>query len=156
MAIPQTSYSETIRPAVAGMVANQRTYDAITRTCEVEAGIGFGLAVAQGTADAEKGCVLGGALPIFLGVSMKDVTTDSDPVDEYSEHDNVAILTQGEIWVQVTGTPTPASAVHYNATTGVFATSGGTGPILGARWTSQVVTGGLCRLKLGDRPQNAA
>lgn len=154
MATVQSTYNETIRPAVAGMVANMRSWDAITRTCEVEAGIGFGLAVCQG-ADAIKGVALGGALPIFLGVTIRDVTNNADDGEKYSQYDNVAILPQGEIWVQVTGTPTPADPVHYNATTGVFATSGGTGPILGARWTSEI-TNGVARLKIGDRPQNAA
>ena len=156
MAVVQSTYNQTIAPAVAGMVANQRTWDAITRNCETADGIGFGLAVGIGDNDSEKNCKLGGALADFMGVSLRDVTNDTNVVpDEYAENDNVGILTEGEIWVQVSGAPGPDDPVHYNATTGVFAASGGSGPVVGARFTAET-TNGLCRLKLGGAPQAAA
>lgn len=152
--VVQSSYSERQPVAVAGMIANMRNWDGITRSNETDAGIGFGLAVSRGT-DTEKGCKLAGAIADFLGVSMRDVTLEVTQDDEYADNQNVGILTMGEIWVQVTGTPGPDDPVHFDATTGVFAASGGTGPVLGARWMTETVSG-LCRLKLGDYPQAAA
>lgn len=151
----QTSYAERLAPAVAGQVANMRSRDAITRNCETAAGIGFGLAVSRG-ADKERGAVLGGALTVFLGVSMKDITLVSDVADEYQENENVGILTQGEIWVQVTGSPDPSDPVDYDTTTGVFSANGSAGPIRGARWTGETHSSGIAKLYLsGDGQANA-
>lgn len=153
MAVVQTVYDEHQPAAVAGMVANMRSWDAITRLCETEDGIGFGLAVGRGAND--NGCVLAGAIDKFLGVSKRDVTlvhSSAANVDKYVETENVGIHTTGEIWVQVTGTPGPDDPVHFNATTGVFAASGGTGPVLGARWM-ETSANGLGRLHLGNYGQ---
>jgi hypothetical protein len=78
--------------------------------------------------------ILGGALGLFRGATIRDVTLMGSQSDKYVQYQNVGILTEGEIWVQVTGTPGPGDPVHYNAGTGVFAASGGSGPVLGARW----------------------
>lgn len=151
----QTAYNERQPHAVAGMVANMRNWDAITRTCEEADGIGFGLAVGRGDDDAATKAKLGGTLPDFLGVSKRDITIDAESAtDEYAENQNMGILTEGEIWVQVSGTPGPDDPVHFNATTGVFAGSGGSGPVVGARWM-EVSANGLGRLHL-SRNQAAA
>jgi hypothetical protein len=152
----QTSYRETQRIATAGMVANERDWDGITRLVETPAGIAFGLAVGRGASD--NGAVLGGALPTFLGVSFKDVTlvrSATADVDKFVLKENIGIFTKGEIWVVVTGTPGPANPVHYNATTGVFSASGGSGPVRGARW-AETAHDGLCRLFLSGDGQAAA
>jgi len=144
-AVVQSSYSSTMEPAVAGMWANMTNWDADTRICETAAGIGFGLACGQGTGD--KGAVIAGSLAIFVGVSVKDVTLVHDTADEYQEHDNMAVATEGDIWVQTSVSTSPTADVHYSATTGIFATSGGSGPIVGARWMATRDAGlGLLRL----------
>ncbi|OGT55488.1 MAG: hypothetical protein A3E01_09275 [Gammaproteobacteria bacterium RIFCSPHIGHO2_12_FULL_63_22] len=56
MAELQTTYSNTIAAAYAGMIANGETGNRITRTCETAAGIGFGKAVYRGAND--HGCLL--------------------------------------------------------------------------------------------------
>lgn len=149
----QTSYLERQPKYVAGMVASMRSWDGLTRSCETVAGIGFGLAVGRGSAD--HGCILGGALGLFRGVSMKDVTLMGSQSDKYAQYQNVGIFTEGEIVVQVTGTPGPGDPVHYNASTGVFASSGGSGPVIGARWM-ELSEGGLGRLYLSGNGQVAA
>lgn len=150
----QENYSERMPAAKAGHVANERDWDGITRSAEAE--IGFGLAVGRGDTDPSRGVKLAGALPDFLGVSVRDITlaASANP-DVYTETVNVGILTKGEIWVQVSGTPGPDHPVHYNATTGVFAGSGGTGPIRGARWM-EVSANGLGRVYLSGDGQATA
>lgn len=149
----QTNYLERQAKAVAGQIASMRAWDSITRTAETAAGIGFGLAVGRGAAD--HGCILGGALGLFRGASMKDVTLMGSQSDKYTQYQNVGILTEGEIWVQVTGTPGPGDPVNYNAATGVFAASGGSGPVIGARWM-ELSDAGIGRLYLSGNGQVAA
>lgn len=162
MAVIQSTYRDTMHPATPGMPADMQNWNAITRTCETAAGIPFGVAVGRGDDDPEKKAKLGGALTDFLGVSFRDVTLDhaTDATDEYSENENMGICDQGTVWVRVSGSPTPDSPVHYNATTGVFAPSGGSGPVLGARFVGSKVTVAdsvdIVKLKLPAYGQAAA
>ena len=154
MAVVQATYNERMPVAVAGLIADMRNWDGISRTCETAAGIGFGLACGRGDTDPATGAKLAGALGDFLGVSHRDITLEASVTpDEYAQYNEMGILTTGTIWAQVTGTPGPDDPVHYNATTGVFAASGGTGPVLGARWMTNTVTNtvgslSLCKLHL--------
>jgi hypothetical protein len=119
----------------------------VTKSVEEVAGIGFGLAVGRGDTDSEGGAKLAGTLEDFIGVSIRDVTQDIDNADKYARYGGISILESGPIVVQVTGAPTTEDPVHYSATTGIFAASGGTGPIVGARWEKNAEGGlGLVRL----------
>ena len=151
----QTAYSEHIAVGLPGQIVNMREFDSITRTCE-PATIDFGVAVKQGT-DRAHGCAVGGIIADFLGVTIRDITlitAVSANIDKYEVGNNVGILTDGEIWVQVSVDVTPDDPVHYDATTGIFKISGGTGPLVGARWMSNSVSG-LCRLHLPNYGQAA-
>lgn len=161
MAVVQSTYSERMSVAVAGLIASMRNWDGISRNVENAAGIGFGLAVGRGDTDPAGGAKLAGAIADFLGASHRDVTLEANATpDEYQQNTTMGILTQGEIWVEVSGTPGPDDPVHYSATTGVFAASGGTGPLIGARWMTTTVTSqfgkSLCKLHLGGNNQAAA
>jgi hypothetical protein len=149
----QASYLERQPKAFAGQIASMRSYDSITRTCETAAGIGFGLAVGRGTND--RGAVLGGALGLFRGVTIRDITLMGSQSDKYTQYQDMGVFTEGEIWVQVTGTPGPGDPVHYNASTGAFAASGGSGPVVGARWMA-LSENGLGLLYLSGNGQVAA
>lgn len=161
MAVVQSTYSERMPVAVAGLIADMRNWDGISRNCETAAGIGFGLAVGRGDTDPAGGAKLGGALTDFLGVSQRDVTLEANATpDEYQQNTEMGILTQGTIWVEVSDTPDADDPVHYDTTTGVFKSSGGIGPIVGARWMTSTVTAqfgkSLCKLHLGGNNQAAA
>jgi hypothetical protein len=130
----QTNYLERQPAYRAGHVPNMRQSDRITRSVETAAGIAFGLAVGRGDTDSARGAKLAGTLEDFLGVSILDVTQDIDNADKYAQYGGMSILTKGEIIVVVTGAPTTEDNVYFNATTGTFNASSGTGPILGARW----------------------
>lgn len=161
MAVVQSTYSERMPVAVAGMPADMRNWDGISRNCETAAGIGFGLACGRGDTNPATGAKLAGTLVDFLGVSLRDVTLEANATpDEYQQNVEMGILTQGTVWVEVSGTPGPDNPVHYSATTGIFAASGGSGPVVGARWMTTTVTGqfgkSLCKLHLGGNNQASA
>lgn len=101
MAVNQDTYLDTLAVGYAGMVANGETSNRISRTCEDAGGIGFGKAVFRGTDD--HGCT---ATPnaLFLGISIAHEALGylaGQDVDEYAQYQNIAIMTQGVIWVTV-------------------------------------------------------
>lgn len=147
----QTSYSENIGVGQAGAPAAP-DWDADSRIVETEAGIGFGLAVSRGAGD--RGVVIGGAQ--FVGISLHDVTQPPDNVDEYSEGENIGVMTRGLIYV-VAALPVEAGqVVRYNETTGALSDSDGT-LIAGATWESSAAQGGIAKLRLtGELPGAAA
>lgn len=124
--VVQQHYRPQIAPATAGLVANMMSAALKTKNCETAAGIGFGLAVSQGTRD--DGCILGGSK--FIGVSVRDVTLGLAPVDplsdtpntvdKYGPGTNVSILSRGDIWVIAGSNVAAGDAVSYNTTTGVL------------------------------------
>jgi hypothetical protein len=128
----QTTYSENITAYTRGQRLNAIDFTALTRICETDAGIGFGLACGQGSAD--KGAVLGGTLANFIGVSVADKTLMNSVVDEYQDHQEMAVCFRGAIAVVTTVATAPTDPVHYDATAGTFMITGGSGPIVGARW----------------------
>lgn len=144
MATVQSTYSENISDAVAGMVANSVPSRVDTRKCETAAGIAFGVAVSHGAAD--KGAVIGGALVDFSGITVRDVTLPPEADDTYQQYGNMAVLTEGDIWVAPAVEVSEGDAVHYNATTGVLTNTGGNGPIVGARWMTSGSTLAIVRL----------
>lgn len=154
MAVVQSAYSERQAVAFAGQPGTMVPYNIDTRNCETAAGIGFGVACGQGA--ATKGAVLGGTLATFVGVSVRDITlvaSGGGTVDEYAENENMGLLTMGDIWVAPSVAVAITDPVHYDATTGVFAISGGSGPIVGARWMTPAGSGELALLRLtGNLP----
>lgn len=146
MAFVQSTYSENMAIAFPGMPADA-DHSIDTRICETAAGIGFGVAVSQGSAD--KGALIGGAsAAVFVGVTVKDITVIDD---EYAQYDNMGVMYRGTIWVTVGGDVTDGGDVTFASTTGVLssaATSGTQFAIAGARWMTTASSGGLAKLRL--------
>lgn len=152
----QTTYAANQAEATAGFIANMRECDTERRSCETVAGIGFGLAVGQGSAN--KGGVLGGDLEDFQGVSIRDVTLDPQNSDKYAHYDDMTVLKKGPIWVQISEAVAVTDAVYFNATTGIFLKTAGAGvegPVKGARWV-KAATSGIALLHLSGYNQDAA
>jgi len=151
MAVVQNSYSETMRPAVAGMVANLTNADADTRIVETAAGIGFGLAVGQGA--AARGAVLGAATAAgFAGISIRDVGLDPRDGDIYRQGASSAVLTDGDIWVVTGGAVAAGDNVVFEAATGILSSLPADAThfaIAGARWMTGAANGGLAVVRLG-------
>jgi hypothetical protein len=126
--VVQTSYRPQIRPGVVGMIASETGWEASTRICETAGGIGFGLAVSQGTL-SDKGVVLGGSN--FMGISIRDVALDRLPIDPlaadntliaadtYGQYMDMGVLSRGDIWVQCFGAGSggvkAGDALYYDA-----------------------------------------
>lgn len=149
----QTTYDRYAQPAVNGMLASAINWDADTRIVETDDGIGFGLAVSQGTED--RGCIIGGSS--FVGLTRLDPTvirSESLTVDMYPQYDNAGILVKGDLWVTVYGDVSANDAVYYNSTTGRLGQSGGT-LIEGARWMTSAASGELAVVRLGQIAGNA-
>lgn len=150
MATVQSSYSATMTAAVAGMLANQREHHIDSRVCETAAGIGFGVAVSQGTAD--NGAVLGAAASTgFVGISIKETTTNPSTVDEYQQYENLPVLTDGDVWVTTGGIVTAGGDVTFLKTTGVLSSTAADSDnftITGARWMTSAASGALAVVRL--------
>lgn len=119
MAELQTTYGETIAAGYPGMVANGETSNRITRTCEDAAGIPFGVPVYRGSGD--HGCTdTVGTAATFLGISIATgalALTAGATADVYPQYENMAIMTQGAIWVLAGEAVTDGAQVYADATT---------------------------------------
>jgi hypothetical protein len=152
MPVLQTTYSNDLPVAYAGMVGNGETSNRITRSVEDAAGIAFGKPVYRGSGD--HGCTATvGTLATFLGFTI--ATSAQAPVagqdaDEYQQYDNAAILTGGAIYVEVTGTVADGAAITIGtgggAADGIGSTAADATHIATGWVADQTVTDGLCRI----------
>lgn len=148
----QNTYGEAPAKGFAGMVANGETSNRISRTVEDSAGIGFGVPVYRGSGD--HGCTATvGTLASFLGFTI--ATSAQAPVagqdaDEYQQYDNAAIMTQGAIYVEVTGAVADGAAVTVGTGAGAADGIGDTAADathIATGWVAdETVTDGLCRI----------
>jgi len=151
MAIVQSTYTELQPIAQAGMLASS-DHSVDTRICDTAAGIPYGVAVSQGTAD--NAAVIGGAsAAVFVGISVQDMSVENDPAnnDEYPRYANMGVLTRGDIWVVTGGIVAAGQDVTFASTTGILssaATSGTQFAIAGARWMTAAASGALARVRL--------
>lgn len=146
----QTTYAETLKPGKAGMVANMTDWDADTLIVETDAGIGFGLAVGQGT-DPKQAVIGAASAAAFRGISVRDVTLESTDEDKYADGKNMAVLTRGDIWVVTGGDVTAGADVTFAAATGVLSSAAAGGSqftIAGARWMTTAASGELAIVRL--------
>lgn len=127
--VVQSSYRPQIARGVVGMIADEADCEVGTRIVETSAGIGFGLAVSQGTGD--KGCVIGGSK--FIGITVRDITQDRMPIDPYSsteaaadvypQYANAGVMSRGHIWLLAHADVAAGDALYYDTTAGTFGNS---------------------------------
>jgi hypothetical protein len=152
MAELQTTYTDTIAKAYAGMVANGETSNRISRTLESAAGVAFGQPVYRGTGD--HGCtVTVGTLATFYGwtiATAAQALIAGATADTFAQYDSVGIITSGAIYVAVKGAVTDGASITVG-------TGGGAADLIGATaadathiatgWIAdETVTDGLCRI----------
>lgn len=143
----QTTYSDNIRAAVAGMVANTVPAVMISRTVEDAAGIGFGVAVEQGTND--KGCIAfdGGTV---LGITVRERSLDASSPDEFAQYAEARVMVKGVIWVTAAVEVAAGDAVYVRPSNGDFQDSNANSAVLlaNARWETSAGIGELAQIRL--------
>lgn len=155
----QTNYSDTQPAAVAGAQATMLPASIISRTVE-DAAIGFGKAVAQGTAD--KGCHAFGSgdtavLGITLldrsaaGMSVSDGQVSGRTADSFGVGESARIITKGDVWVEASVAVNAGDPVYVIPATGAFAKTSDSSAvqISGARWDTSTSGAGLAVVRLG-------
>jgi hypothetical protein len=148
----QSTYSDNLPVAYAGMIADGETSNRISRTVETAFGIGFGVPVYRGSGD--HGCTSTvGTLATFLGFTVATQGLQNvagQTADLYQQYDNATILTSGAIFVNVTGAVTDGAALTVGTGAGAADFIGATAADathIATGWVAdQTVTNGLCRI----------
>lgn len=145
----QSTYTDEIRPGFVGMIANSELANKISRVLE-SASLAFGIPVARGVND--NGCRTMATTRVLLGITVADRTLLHDTADRYEIGDNVAIMTQGSIWVMAGAAITPASLVAWNPATGRWVAAGtGFLPFPDMRYDDSGGDGDLVRVSYKNR-----
>jgi hypothetical protein len=119
----QTSYATTMRVAFAGLKGDTAPEVILTRQVETTGGIGFGLAVTQGTGDRQV-TVTGTTPKAFIGITLVDQTAGSTAitppvnVDQYQQGDIAAVMQAGSVWVLADGAVTAGAPATFTTATG--------------------------------------
>jgi len=144
MGTVQSSYLDTIPEGYAGAIANEEPRILISRTVETVAGIGFGVAVMQGTND--KGCIISDGTK-FLGVTVREQSVAPSSPSSFALNDTARIMTEGVIWVANSGGVAAGDLVEGGAAGVLKKKTGGTA-IPNARWETTADDGDLAQLRL--------
>lgn len=155
----QTSYPDTQPVAVAGAQATMVPATIISRNVETAA-IGFGKAVAQGTAD--KGChAFGSGDTDVLGITLLDRSASGLSVtngqvtgqtaDTFGVGEPARIITEGDVWVTVAADVTAGQPVYVRPSNGDFQPTNANSAvqIAGARWDTSATAGNLAVVRRG-------
>ena len=114
----QTTYTN-MAGAVAGAIGNMVPATLISRSVEDSAGIGFGVAVKQGTADY--GCAaFGSGDTAILGITARERDVAADTPDKFAENENARVMTKGCVWVLCTTGCSPGDPVYVRPSNGTF------------------------------------
>lgn len=151
----QSTYTETMRAAVAGMIANEEPVKLISRNVETAAGIGFGKVVQQGV-DVD-GCISdlntsAMTAQTYLGVTVRERSVRPETPDLFAQYESARIMREGVIWVPVAVAVAPSDIVTVTLATGVIgktAVGAGVVAIPNARWESSTSGAGIAKLRLG-------
>lgn len=148
----QTSYSENIRPAVAGLIADmQAEINLVSRTVEDAAGAAFGVVVDQGTEDREVTAVSASTVKP-IGVTVRERSLDANTPDAFPQYDTARIMTKGVIWVANDGGVSAGDDVWLTLSTGDLSAAdvGGSDglQLAGCRWATTAADGELAILEV--------
>lgn len=152
----QSTYTENMRPAVAGMIANEEPVKLISRNVETPGGIGFGKVVQQG-ADVD-GCISdlntsAMTAQTYLGVTVRERSVRPETPNSFGRYESARIMREGVIWVEVAVAVSPSDIVTVTLATGVIgksAVAAGVIAIPNARWESTTTGAGLVKLRLSN------
>lgn len=103
-----------------GLIPDQRPVRVVSKNVETVAGIGFGLAVSQGT--GEQGCVLTGTgAENFIGITVVDQGAYSPTGDDtVPQNSQIAVLQEGSVVVTVAVAVVAGEAAYAVTADGTF------------------------------------
>jgi hypothetical protein len=131
---------------VEGMIPDMRTPgEDVSRNVETVAGIGFGKAVGQGTADRQILLIATGAATVFTGVTVLDTTQLQDSYPQYA---TARVRTQGPVVVTASVAVAAGDAAYIVPATGVFTNVATGNTLVGKFETSTSGAGQLAVLNL--------
>lgn len=157
MATYQTTYGDRPAAGLPGQIANEELANIISRTVETSGGLNFGQPAARSaTASKENSCRLMASGATFLGIAVlnRAVVANEDDPDNYPQHGQAALMTQGTIYVTAGGTVAPGDDVTWNTSTGRFSTTAADGTNLAipdARFETNGGNGDIVIVSLGNR-----
>jgi len=159
MGTVQSTYSENIGTARAGMIANEEPVVLISRTVADSAGIGFGKVVQEAATDGTKDGQCTADLDTsdmdaytFLGITVRERSVRPETPSKFAQYESARIMRKGIIWVEVTGAVKAGEDVTVTLSSGVLGTAGvgaGIVAIPNARWESSTSGAGLAKVRLG-------
>lgn len=118
----QSTYNVTMRPGIAGMIADMSPRTVVSRVVEGASGLGFGVVCVKGTGDRQ--VKASAAATAFVGITVMDPVAapgalPSTP-DQYQEKDVCAVLLNGTIWVVVGAAVVAGEQAYFVPATGVI------------------------------------
>jgi hypothetical protein len=137
-----------------GKVAEHNPMTNIRSYAAEDVDIGFGYGVMDGT-DAEKQVkVYSSASGKFRGVAIQSTEASDLDNSDYQDHDQVAVMDQGVVWVYCEEAVNVGDAVRVRHTSGVpgafrtTASAGNSVLLTGAEWRSDALSGTTAKLFL--------
>jgi hypothetical protein len=155
----QSTYSETIDAARAGMIANEEPVVLISRTVADSDGIGFGKVVQEAATDGSKDGQCTADLDTsdmdaytFLGITVRERSVRPETPNLFAQYESARIMRKGIIWVQTGGAVKAGQDVSVTLSSGALGTEAVTSGVVAipnARWESSTSGAGLAKLRLG-------
>jgi hypothetical protein len=148
----QTSYTQYMRPAIAGMIADTSPQEIVSKFVQTSGGMGFGVVACQGTADNQ--VVVSAATIAFIGVSVLDPTrapvSIPTTINQYEVGALASIMLRGTVWVLAGATITAGALAGYTPASGAFvlSTTSGATAIFNGRYDTSAASGALVKLRL--------
>jgi hypothetical protein len=138
----QNTYPDNISAFVAGQLADTANKTLLSRTVEPEAGIGFGVAVAQGSNDRGIVAFAGSSASAVLGITVRERSLDANNPNLFAQYEEARVLTEGAIAVTATAAVSAGDAVYVVDATGAFTNSETNATkIANARWDTSTTAG---------------
>lgn len=139
----QTVYPDRMAPFVEGQIPDMRSPAMdVSRNVETVAGLGFGKAVAQGTADRQ--CRVWASGGKFVGVSLLDTTRRGDL---YARYDTAVVRQIGPVVVKAAVAVAAGDNAYIVAADGTF-TNVASGNTLVGKYETSGAVGALVVLNL--------
>lgn len=144
----QSNYNEYQDAGRPGMIANGENWNAISRTIETAAGVGFGEPVARGSAD--RGAVAMATGLDFIGVTKRNNALDPADADKYAQYKEAAIVDEGCIFGLAGANVADGGSAFWHTVNKRWVDAAGTNivAIPGVEYDNTVGNGGLVILRV--------